>query len=124
MTAVVKPAHFVWFDTFSKPLGPHFGAKLLSSYQILSITILDRFVIFNQAIADCYDYLTLIMTDGVITWASASSLKAFTRESSFSFSKAHWERRQLQITWEERKRGDTVASVLSEVPKFSSVRLQ
>lgn len=26
----------------------------------------------------------------VVTWASASSLRALTRESSFSFSKAHW----------------------------------
>lgn len=27
---------------------------------------------------------------GDVTWASASSLKALTRESSFSFSSAHW----------------------------------
>ena len=64
--------------------------------------ILDSFVIVNQAITDCDDYLTLIMTGSVITWASASSLKAFTRESSFSFSKAHWEKRQLQKSHERR----------------------
>lgn len=29
----------------------------------------------------------------LLTWASASSLKALTSESSFSFSKAHWEMR-------------------------------
>lgn len=28
----------------------------------------------------------------MFTWASASSLRALTRESSFSFSKAHWEK--------------------------------
>lgn len=31
--------------------------------------------------------------EGDVTWASASSLKALTRESSFSFSSAHWEGR-------------------------------
>lgn len=33
-----------------------------------------------------------VVTLVVITWASASSLKALTRESSFSLSSAHWER--------------------------------
>lgn len=33
-----------------------------------------------------------------VTWASASSLKALTRESSFSFSSAHWKQRQTQDT--------------------------
>lgn len=31
-----------------------------------------------------------------VTWASASSLKALTRESSFSFSSAHWRERQTE----------------------------
>lgn len=51
---------------------------------------------FNQAVADSYDPLMLIISDNVITWASASSLKALTRESSFSFSNAHWEKRQRE----------------------------
>lgn len=35
--------------------------------------------------------LLLIISEYIITCASASSLKALTRESSFSFNSAHWE---------------------------------
>lgn len=39
------------------------------------------------------------MKSWLFTWASASSLKALTRESSFSFSNAHWEEKTERTGW-------------------------
>lgn len=81
------------FITFCRLFKSHFAVKHFSCRLIWCVMILDSFMIFNQPITDCFDYFTLIISGSVITWASASSLKALTRESSFSLSKAHWEKK-------------------------------
>lgn len=73
------------FVTFSRLFKPHFGASAVTRYKELRF-----WTAWWSPTAVTISYRLL----WVITWASASSLKALTRESSFSFSNAHWEKRK------------------------------